>query len=145
MATLRLEVVTPEAKTYSEDVDMVTLPGADGEYGILPLHIPLITQLKPGALKILRGSQESFLATGGGFAEVLPDRVSILTDMAVPAAGVDESAAQAAIDRARATLADKSIGTEAQAEAEAMLARSLAQLHVKRQRHGQGVPDSAPR
>ena len=145
MATLRLEVVTPEAKTYSEDVDMVTLPGADGEYGILPQHIPLITQLKPGALKIMRGGQESFLATGGGFAEVLPDRVSILTDMALTSAQVDEATAQAAIDRARATLADKSIGTEAQAEAEAMLARSLAQLHVKRQRHGQGVPDAAPR
>ncbi len=142
MPTLRLEVVTPTEKTYSEDVDMVTLPGADGEYGILPQHIPLITQLKPGALKIQRGGQESFLATGGGFAEVLPDRVSILTDMAVTAADVDEQAAQAAIDRAQATLQDKSIGTEAQAEAEAMIARSLAQLHVKRSRHGQGVPDS---
>ena len=142
MATLRLEVVTPEAKTYSEDVDMVTIPGADGEYGILPMHIPLITQLKPGALRIQKNGQDSFLATGGGFAEVLPDRVSILTDMAVTAANVDEQAAQAAIERAQATLADKSIGTEAQAAAEAMLARSLAQLHVKRSRHGQGVPDA---
>ena len=142
MATLRLEVVTPEAKTYSEDVDMVTIPGADGEYGILPMHIPLITQLKPGALRIQKNGQDSFLATGGGFAEVLPDRVSILTDMAITAANVDEQAAQAAIERAQATLVDKSIGTEAQAEAEAMLARSLAQLHVKRSRHGQGVPDT---
>ncbi len=142
MPTLRLEIVTPEAKTYSEEVDMVTIPGVDGEYGILPLHIPLITQLKPGPLKILRGGQESYLATGGGFAEVLPDRVSILTDMAVTASDIDEHAVQAAIDRANATLADKSIGTEAQAAAEAALARSLAQLHVKRHRHGQGVPDT---
>ena len=80
MPTLRLEIVTPERKTYSEDVDMVTIPGADGEYGILPLHVPLITALKPGELRILKGGQEMFLATGGGFAEVMPDRVSILTD-----------------------------------------------------------------
>ena len=74
MATLRLEIVTPEAKTYSEDVDMVTIPGADGEYGILPMHVPLITALQPGLLKVQKGGQELFLATGGGFAEVMPDR-----------------------------------------------------------------------
>ncbi len=132
MATLRLEVVTPDAKTYSEDVDMVTIPGLDGEFGILPLHVPLITALQPGELRILKNGQETFLATGGGFAEVLPDRVSILTDMAVRDADVDEAAVQAAMDRAKAALADKSLSSEAQAEAEAALARSLAQLHIKR-------------
>ena len=142
MPTLRLEIVTPERKTYSEDVDMVTIPGADGEYGILPLHVPLITALKPGELRILRGGQETFLATGGGFAEVMPDRVSILTDAAVRDTEVDENSAQAAIDRAKAALEDKSIGTEAQAAAEAAIANSLAQLHLKRRRHGQGVPDT---
>ena len=142
MATLRLEVVTPEAKTFSEDVDMVTIPGIDGELGILPLHVPLITALQPGELKVLRGGQETFLATGGGFAEVLPDRVSILTDMAMRSADIDEAAAQAAMDRAKAALADKSIGTEAQAAAEAAIAHSLAQLNVKRRRHGSGVPDA---
>ena len=140
MPTLRLEIVTPEAKTYSEDVDMVTLPGADGEYGILPLHVPLITALKPGALKVQKGGQEILLATGGGFAEVMPDRVSILTDMAVRDADVDESAAQAAMDRAKAALADKTLSSEAQAEAEAALARSLAQLHIKRHRHAANNP-----
>ena len=143
MPTLRLEIVTPERKTYSEDVDMVTIPGADGEYGILPLHVPLITALKPGELRILKGGQETFLATGGGFAEVMPDRVSILTDAAVRDAEIDEAAAQSAIDRAKAALEDKSIGTEAQAAAEAAIANSLAQLHLKRRRHGQGVPDTA--
>ena len=142
MPTLRLEIVTPERKTYSEDVDMVTIPGADGEYGILPLHVPLITALKPGELRILKGGQETFLATGGGFAEVMPDRVSILTDAAVRDTEIDESSAQAAIDRAKAALEDKNIGTEAQAAAEAAIANSLAQLHLKRRRHGQGVPDS---
>ena len=142
MPTLRLEIVTPDRKTYSEDVDMVTIPGADGEYGILPLHVPLITALKPGELRILKGGQETFLATGGGFAEVMPDRVSILTDAAMRDADINEAEAQAAVDRAKAALEDKSIGTEAQAAAEAAIANSLAQLHVKRRRHGQGVPDS---
>ena len=142
MPTLRLEVVTPESKTFSEDVDMVTIPGIDGELGILPLHVPLITALQPGELRVLKGGQETFLATGGGFAEVLPDRVSILTDMALRSADIDEAAAQAAMDRAKAALEDKSIGTEAQAAAEAAIAQSLAQLHVKRRRHGSGVPDA---
>ena len=143
MPTLRLEIVTPERKTYSDDVDMVTIPGADGEYGILPLHVPLITALKPGELRILKGGQETFLATGGGFAEVMPDRVSILTDAAVRDTEIDEAEAQAAVDRARAALEEKSIGTDAQAAAEAAIANSLAQLHLKRRRHGHGVPDSA--
>lgn len=131
---MRLEIVTPEAKTYSEDVDMVTIPGSEGELGILPRHAPLMTQLKPGELKIRRGGQETLLATGAGFAEVTGDRVSILTDMAVGDADIDEAAAEAAIERARAALADSSLGDEAQAAAQAAIARSLAQLQVKRRR-----------
>lgn len=131
---MRLEIVTPEAKTYSEDVDMVTIPGSEGELGILPMHAPLMTQLKPGELKIKRGGEETLLATGGGFAEVTGDRVSILTDMAVQSSDIDEAAAQAAIDRAQAALADKTLGDEAQAAAQAAIARSLAQLQVKRRR-----------
>ena len=137
MATMRLEIVTPEAKMYSEDVEMVTIPGIEGELGILPMHAPLMTQLKPGELKIKRGGQETLLATGGGFAEVTGDRVSILTDMALRDTDIDEAAAQAAMDRAKAALADKSLGDEAQAAAQAAIARSLAQLHVKR-RHRAG-------
>ena len=142
MPTLRLEVVTPYKKTYSEDVDMVTIPGVDGEYGVLPLHVPLITALKAGEVRVMKGGQESSLATGGGFAEVMPDRVTILTDAAINATDIDESAAQAAMDRAQAALADKDLGSEEQAAAEAAIAHSLAQLHVKRRRHGSGVPDS---
>ena len=142
MPTLRLEVVTPYKKTYSEDVEMVTIPGIDGEYGVLPLHVPLITALKAGEVRIQKGGQETSFATGGGFAEVMPDRVTILTDTAMIASEIDESAAQSAIDRARAALDDKDIGTEEQAAAEAAIANSLAQLHVKRRRHGSGVPDS---
>lgn len=134
---MRLEIVTPAAKTYSEDVEMVTIPGIEGELGILPMHAPLMTQLQPGELKIKRDGRETFLATGGGFAEVTGDRVSILTDMAVADSEIDEAAAQAAIDRAKAALEDKTLGDEAQAAAQAAIARSLAQLHVKR-RHRAG-------
>ena len=136
MAKLRLEIVTPEAKTFSEDVDMVTMPGADGELGILPLHTPLMALLKPGSLRILRGGQETFLATGTGFAEVLPDRVSVLTDMAVEEHAIDEAAAQAAVERAQAAIKAAQHGSEEQAFAEAALARMAAQLHLKRRRHG---------
>ena len=142
MPTLKLEVVTPERKTYSEDVDMVTIPGMDGEYGVLPLHVPLITALKAGELRIQKSGQETSLATGGGFAEVMPDRVTILTDAAINASDIDESAVQAAIDRAKVALEDKDLGSEEQAAAEAAIANSLAQLHVKRRRHGAGVPDT---
>ena len=134
MPTLRLEIVTPEAKTFSEDVDMVTIPGSEGELGILPRHAPLMTQLQPGELKIRRGSQETRLATGGGFAEVMPDRVSILTDMAVTEQDIDESAAQVAMDRAKAALADKSLHDEELASVQGALLRSIAQLKVKRRR-----------
>ena len=142
MPTLRLEVVTPQRKTYSEDVDMVTIPGMDGEYGVLPMHVPLITALQAGELRIQKGGQETSLATGGGFAEVMPDRVTILTDAAINASDIDEFAAQAAIDRAKAALEDKDLGSEEQAAAEAAIANSMAQLHVKRRRHGSGVPDT---
>ncbi len=134
MATLRLEIVTPEAKTFSEDVDMVTMPGADGELGILPMHAPLMTQLKPGELRIKRGGQETILAVGDGFAEVLPHRVSILTDLAVTEANIDEAAVQAALERAQAAKASKELGSEEAAAVEAAIAKSLAQLHVKRRR-----------
>lgn len=131
---LRLEIVTPGAKTYSEDVDMVTMPGADGELGILPMHAPLMTQLRPGSLRVLRNGQETFLAIGEGFAEVLPDRVSVLTDMAVTEADIDEAEVQRALERAQAAKEDRNLGDEAQAAVEAAIANSLAQLHVKRRR-----------
>ncbi len=120
---------------------MVTIPGVDGEYGILPLHVPLITALKAGELRIKKGSVETSVATGGGFAEVMPDRVSILTDAAILDKDIDENAAQVAMDRAKAALEDKTLGTEETAAAEAAIAHSLAQMHVKRRRHGSGTPD----
>ena len=90
--TLRLEIVTPEATAYSEDVDMVTLPGVEGQMGVLPLHVRLMTQLVPGELIVRKGGHDDFLAVGEGLIEVTNDRVSILTNMAVAVENIDEAA-----------------------------------------------------
>jgi F-type H+-transporting ATPase subunit epsilon len=129
--TLKLEVVTPQATVYSEDVDMVTLPGVDGEMGIFPMHVPLMTQLVSGALGVRKGGQDFFLAVGEGFVEVTGERVSILTDMAIKAEEIDEALAEAARQRAEARLREK-LSDEDVASVNASLARSLAQLKVKR-------------
>jgi F-type H+-transporting ATPase subunit epsilon len=134
MATLKLEIVTPDARVYSEDVDMVTLPGVEGEMGIFPQHVPLMTQLASGEVQVRKGGQEFFLAVGDGFVEITGDRVSILTDMAIRAENIDEGKAEEARKRAEARLAEK-IDDEEVARVNAALAQSLAQLKVKRRQH----------
>ena len=134
MAKLQLEIVTPEAKVFSEEVDMVVLPGVEGELGVLPLHVPLMTRLLPGEVRITQGQKQVELVVGNGFIEVLPDRVCILTDMAMMDSDVDEQAAEEAIKRAQATLQDKKLTSDEVAETESALARSLAQLRFKRRR-----------
>jgi len=130
-ATLKLEIVTPEAKVYSEDVDMVTLPGIEGEMGIFPMHVPLMTQLAAGEVSVRKGGQDFFLAVGDGFVEVTGDHVSILTDMAIKAENIDEVKAEEARRRAEARLAEKLDEADV-ASVNAALAHSLAQLKVKR-------------
>ena len=131
MATLKLEIVTPEAKVYSEDVDMVTLHGIEGEMGIFPNHVPLMTQLVAGEVLVRKGGQNFFLAVGDGFVEVTGTHVSILTDMAINADQIDEAKAEEARKRAEARLAEKLEDAEV-AAINASLAHSLAQLKVKR-------------
>jgi F-type H+-transporting ATPase subunit epsilon len=133
MATLKLEIVTPEATAYSEDVEMVTLPGVEGELGVYPNHVPLLTTLNPGELRVLKGGKETFLAIGEGFVEITGTSVSVLTDMALDVAGIDENAAEAAVARAKAALKEDR-GSEDIAAVEASLQKALAQLHVKRRR-----------
>ncbi len=133
MATLRLEIVTPEARIFSEDVDMVTLPGVQGEMGIFPMHIPLMTQVVSGEIIARRGSKEQYLAVGEGFVEITADRVAVLTDMAVKADDIDEAKAEEARKRAEARLAEK-LGEEESASVQAALMHSLTQLNVKRRR-----------
>jgi F-type H+-transporting ATPase subunit epsilon len=134
MATLKLEIVTPEAKVYSEDVDMVTLPGIEGEMGIYPNHVPLMTQLAAGELAVRKGPETTYLAVGEGFVEVTPNSVSVLTDMAIRAQDIDEAKAEEARQRAEARLAEK-LDAEEVATVQAALANSLAQLNVKRHHH----------
>lgn len=133
MATLKLEIVTPEAKVYSEDVDMVTLPGVEGEMGIFPMHVPLMTQLAAGEISVRKDGQDFFLAVGDGFVEVTGERVSVLTDMAIKAENIDEAKAEAARRRAEARLAEKLDDAEV-ASVNAALAHSLAQLKVKKRK-----------
>ena len=131
MATLKLEIVTPEAKTYSEDVEMVTLPGVEGEMGIYPLHVPLMTQIVPGEIIARKNGQDFHLAVGEGFVEITGERVAILTDMAIRAENIDEAKAEEARQRAEARLSEK-LDDEESALVSAALAHSLAQLKVKR-------------
>jgi F-type H+-transporting ATPase subunit epsilon len=134
MATIKLEIVTPEAKTFSDDVDMVTLTGTEGEMGILPQHMPLMTQLVAGEIVAKKGTENIFLAVGEGFVQVTGDRVAILTDMAIRAENIDEAKAEEARQRAEARLAEKITGEDA-AMVNAALLNSLAQLKVKRRTH----------
>lgn len=131
MATLKLEIVTPEALIYSEDVDMVTLPGVEGEMGIYPMHVPLMTQISSGELIAKKGGQDHFLAIGEGFVEITGARVAVMTDMAIKADDIDEMKADEARKRAEARLAEKLTGEE-QASVQAALMHSLTQLKVKR-------------
>jgi F-type H+-transporting ATPase subunit epsilon len=136
MAKLRLEIVTPEAKKFSDDVEMVVLPGVEGELGILPLHVPLMTRLLPGEVRITKDGKQTELVVGTGFVEVSQTQVAILTDIAMADTEVDEQAAEEAVRRAEARVKDRDLNSEEVAEIEGAIARSLAQLKFKRRRRG---------
>ncbi len=131
--TLQLQIVTPEAQTISDQVEMVTLPGIEGEMGVYPNHVPLMTQLVPGEITVRKDGQDFFLAVGDGFVEVTGERVAVLTDMAIKVEQIDEAKAEEALRRAEARLAEHLDDTEA-AVVQAALANSLAQINVKRRR-----------
>ena len=129
--TLKLEIVTPEARVFSEDVDMVTLTGGEGEMGILAGHMLLMTQLQAGEIVVKRGSENTYLAVGDGFVQVRPEKVSILTDMAVAADNIDEAKAQEALQRAQARLSEK-VNDEEMVALQAAIVNANVQLRVKR-------------
>jgi len=133
--TLKLQIITPEATAYSEDVDMVTLPGVEGQMGIYPFHVPLMTQMVPGEIIVRKDGQDYFLAVGEGLIEVTGDHVAILTDMAIAAEHIDEAKVEEARQRAEARLQEK-LSDEEVASVNGSIARAVAQLHVKR-RHRQ--------
>jgi F-type H+-transporting ATPase subunit epsilon len=131
---LHLEIVTPEKKIFSDTVGNVYLPGADGELGILDGHAALVTALQPGELRYDKDGKTVVLAIGTGFAEVTQHKVNVLTDMALGEEQVDESKVEAAMKRAEEQL--KGIGHDHDAEEvahlQAVIAKSMAQLRLKR-------------
>jgi F-type H+-transporting ATPase subunit epsilon len=131
--TLKLEIVTPEGVALSEVVDMVTVPGVDGELGIYPQHVPLMTQLVPGVVVARKGDQEITFAVSEGFVEITANRVSLITDLAVRA-GADEAEAEAARLRAEARLRAR-VGDEQAAVVESAIVHSLALIKGRRRRH----------
>jgi len=130
---LKLEIVTPQGTVFSEDVHMVTLPAIEGQMGVYPQHMRLITEIEPGEIIVTKDGQERYLAVGEGLVEVAPRSVSVVTDMAIPSEKIDEAKVEEARARAAARLSEK-LSDEEVAAVNASLARSLAQLQVKRRR-----------
>jgi F-type H+-transporting ATPase subunit epsilon len=133
---LKLEIVTPEARIFSDEVDSVVLPGAEGELGILPAHAPLVTTLQCGELRITKSGKTTELAVGEGLVEVTGGYARILTDMAIDVETIDEKAVEEALARAKSQLDTLKPGEhqEEVAAVMAMIQRSTAQLHLKRKR-----------
>jgi F-type H+-transporting ATPase subunit epsilon len=129
--TTKLEIATPEALIYSEDVDMVTLPTIEGQMGILPHHIRLMTQLVPGEMTVRKRGGVEYIAVGEGLIEVTGSSISVITNMAVASDKIDEAAVEEARQRAAARLREK-LSSEEVASVNASMARSLTQLRVKR-------------
>jgi F-type H+-transporting ATPase subunit epsilon len=131
--TLRLEIITPERVAFSEDVSMVTLPAIEGQIGIYPQHVRLITQMAPGELSATTDRGEILLAVGEGLVVVTGDRVEIVTDIAIRAEDIDEARVEEERQRAAARLQEK-ITEESLAVVNATMIRALAQLQVRRRR-----------
>jgi F-type H+-transporting ATPase subunit epsilon len=129
--TLKLEIVTPEGTAFSEDVEMVTLPGLVGQFGVYPQHT---TQMVPGEIIVRKNGRDLFLVAGQGLIVVTGNRVSVLTDLAVAADRLDEAKAEEAKRRAEARLREKLSDAEV-AAVNAAVVRSLAQLRVKARHH----------
>ena len=132
---VRLEIVTPEAKTFSDNVESVVIPGVEGELGVLPMHAPMMTLLEPGELRVMKNGEETRLAVGEGFVEITQEKIAVLTDMAVKESDIDEAAAEKAIRRAEEAMRGERMSDEEQATTKAALMRSLALVKVKRRRH----------
>lgn len=131
MSQVHLKIVTPEKLIFDEEVNMVTVPSTQGELGILPHHINLMTKIIPGELRIKKSNKEEVLAMGGGFMQISDNVVTILTDLAVDTEHIDEKEVEAAKKRAEDALGEK-LSDEEYAETLAILEKAVAQLKVKR-------------
>jgi F-type H+-transporting ATPase subunit epsilon len=132
---LTLEIVTPEARVYSDVIETVVIPTVEGEIGILPGHIPLLTQVQAGELRVSKNGRTEYLAVGNGFAEIDGDKVSVLAESAIDEAKIDEDAAEKAQARAEEALRNRESMDPAEVERlEGVVRFSVAQLGVKRRR-----------
>ena len=131
MAQMQLKIVTPEKEIFSELVDMVTVPSADGELGILPHHVALMAKVVPGELRIHKGGRTQYLAVGEGFMQIANNTLTVLTDLAQDSSDIDERAVLDAKKRAELALEQK-LSNEEYADTLAILEKSLAQLKVRR-------------
>ena len=132
---LTLEIVTPEAKVYSDTIDSVVIPTVEGEIGVLPGHIPLLTQIENGELRVTKGAVSLLLAVSGGFAQIDGDKVRVLAEHAITEEKIDENAVEAALKRAEQELKEAVTMDPQQYEHLQSLVRySGVQLAVKRRR-----------
>jgi F-type H+-transporting ATPase subunit epsilon len=134
--TLKLEIITPDAKVFEGDVEFVELPGAEGDMGVFPQHEAMVTELKAGELRITQKGKVQVLAIGEGFAEITANNIAVMTDGAINEKDIDEKAAEVAVKRAEDLLKSNTLQGEELEATQASLARSLAQIKVKRRRHG---------
>lgn len=132
---LTLEIVTPEAKVYSDTIDSVVIPTLEGEVGILPGHIPLLTKVEDGELRVTKGNQTLHLAVGGGFAEIDGDKVSVLAERAITEEQIDEKTVEEALKRAEQAMRDaKHLDPNEFEHLQNMVRFAGVQLAVKRRR-----------
>ena len=132
---LTLEIVTPEAKVYSDTIDSVVVPTVEGEIGVLPGHIPLLTQVAFGELRVTKGGATSLLAVSGGFAQIDGDKVRVLAEHAITEEKIDEHAVEAAMKKAEEQLkAAKTLDAQEFEHLQELVRYSGVQLAVKRRR-----------
>ena len=131
---LNFEITTPEKVVYSDKVDEVVLPTVQGEIGILPNHIPLVSILKPGELRIKKGKEEEYLAVSGGFIEVRPDKVVVLADSAEKSDDIDEEKAEEARKNAEKLLTEKRSDAKEFAALSAKIEKELIRIKVVKRR-----------
>ena len=136
---MRLEIITAERKVYDDDVELVVVPGSDGELGILSNHAPLMSTLQRGELVIRKEGEDTYLAVSGGFIEVLDDRVTVLADAAEKSDEIDEQRALAAMERARDSLVNRESTIELEQVAVAMRRAQIRLNVVRRRRNRTGV------
>ena len=130
---MRLEIATAERLVYSEDVDVVVAPGVEGELAVLPHHAPLLTELKPGEMRVVKDGEDTYMAVSGGFMEVMTNKVTILADTAEQSDEIDLERAEQALKLAQEQMAEAPADMDLQA-ALASMHRAATRVAVARRR-----------